>query len=264
MIFWSIYLPGLAIACILYFAFVPELHKRGPKGIHKIDRDTPTTVLSHEYALTLLSMLIFAATGWLVGFIVERGIAQVSEPEPLTWSSFFKGLAGFFAAIVVHDLYFYLTHRFLHWRPVFKTVHHIHHRSHDTNSWSAFSFHPLEGLIQVGIIPIVALVLPLSETALVVFAAYLILMTVYGHSGYELRSHRLKVFGFFNTAYHHYLHHRFIHCNYGLYLNVWDWVLGTNREDYAQSFDDLARRISDEKRATLRRIAPDEPDRQSL
>ena len=29
---------------------------------------------------------------------------------------------------VLHDAWFYWTHRLLHWRPLYRHVHHIHHR----------------------------------------------------------------------------------------------------------------------------------------
>ena len=33
------------------------------------------------------------------------------------------------------------------------------------------------------------------------------------------------------------MHHRFVRCNYGLYYNVWDRLMGTNHERYEDEFD---------------------------
>jgi lathosterol oxidase len=244
MIFWSIFLPVLAFTLVIYFTYWPALHKRGPGRQYKIDVVHSVRILRSEYRLTCLSLVIFFLVGLLNGFMIDHGMTRVRPAGPLTLSSFLIGLGGFLCAALLHDFYFYTTHRLLHSRLMFGTVHKIHHHSHDTNAWSAFSFHPVEGIIQVGIIPIVGLLIPMTETALILFATYLLLMTVYGHSGYELRSHRLKMFAFFNTSYHHFMHHRYVDCNYGIYLNVWDRLFGTNHREYEKSLDELAERIS--------------------
>lgn len=52
------------------------------------------------------------------------------------------------ARAVMHDVYFYATHRLLHTRPLYKWVHSWHHRAHNPSPWTAFSFHPVEALVQ--------------------------------------------------------------------------------------------------------------------
>jgi lathosterol oxidase len=57
--------------------------------------------------------------------------------------------------IFVHDTYFYWTHRLLHWKPLFKTVHVVHHFSNNPTPFSAYAFHPVEALIEIGIVPLI-------------------------------------------------------------------------------------------------------------
>jgi Delta7-sterol 5-desaturase len=246
MIFWSIYLPALVIVFSLYFTFTPTLHKRNNKKAYKIDQTTSLLISANEYWLSLSSIVLFAINGLVLGYLIEHNYTQTIVSGATNYKTVFNGFVGFIAAAILHDFYFYVTHRILHWRPIFRTIHHVHHQSYDTNPWSAFSFHPLEGILHVAGITIIALIVPMSETTLAVFGAYLVLISIYGHSGYELRSHRLRIFGFFNTSYHHFLHHKFVKCNYGIYFNFWDTIFKTNHKEYPQLMKSLSDRITKE------------------
>jgi lathosterol oxidase len=47
----------------------------------------------------------------------------------------------------LHDAWFYITHRFLHWKPVYKQIHYIHHRSVQPSAFTGYSFHIVEAVI---------------------------------------------------------------------------------------------------------------------
>ena len=47
----------------------------------------------------------------------------------------------------LHDGWFYLTHRMLHWKPLYRHIHHIHHKSQTPTAFSGYSFHLVEALI---------------------------------------------------------------------------------------------------------------------
>ena len=56
-------------------------------------------------------------------------------------------------------------------------------------------------------------------------------MNVLGHLGFELypkgfTTHWLGKWN--NTSTHHNMHHKYYNCNYGLYFNIWDRIMGTN------------------------------------
>jgi len=38
------------------------------------------------------------------------------------------------------------------------------------------------------------------------------------------------------------MHHRYTKCNYGLYFNFWDRLMGTNHKQYHEMFDEVASR----------------------
>ena len=131
----------------------------------------------------------------------------------------------------------------MHTKFVFRHIHSWHHQSHNTNPWAAFSFHPLEGILQLGVIPLIAFIFPINEIVLFSFTGFLLFMTVYGHSGYELRANKWNTLNIFNTSLHHYQHHKFVRYNFGLYLNLWDTMFSTNSPDYKKSFKKLGDRI---------------------
>jgi sterol desaturase/sphingolipid hydroxylase (fatty acid hydroxylase superfamily) len=46
-----------------------------------------------------------------------------------------------------HDAWFYWTHRLLHWRPLYRYVHHEHHRSRAPSPFTGYAFHWLEAAL---------------------------------------------------------------------------------------------------------------------
>jgi Delta7-sterol 5-desaturase len=243
MIFWSLYIPFAALTLILYFQFI-DVFFRGKKKSFLIEGESPVRPKWSEIRFTLLNLLVFSAFGLLVGFWIDRGTFQVYSEWPTSVLGYIYLLVTFFGALAVHDIYFYWTHRLLHYRPVFKYVHAWHHESHKVNAWSAFSFHPLEGVFQIGVVPLVAWLFPIHEWVLVVFTFFLLFISVYGHCGYELRPNKLNAFRVFNTSLHHFQHHKHVHYNFGIYLNLWDKWFKTDYPKYDEAFDALKQRIN--------------------
>jgi lathosterol oxidase len=45
-----------------------------------------------------------------------------------------------------------------------------------------------------------------------------------------------------NTSTHHNMHHKYFSCNYSLYFNVWDRLMGTNHAKYEETFEEVCER----------------------
>ena len=45
------------------------------------------------------------------------------------------------------EVHFYFTHRLLHWRPLYRSAHHIHHKNVSIGPWSGLALHPIEHII---------------------------------------------------------------------------------------------------------------------
>ena len=110
-------------------------------------------------------------------------------------------------------LHFYLVHRPLHWPPLYRRIHSIHHRNANPGPWSGLSMHPFEHLIYFSSV-LIFFVLPSHPTHMLFLLFWQLLGAPSGHSGYEAvwakGKPRLAMGGFF-----HQLHHRYVECNYG-------------------------------------------------
>jgi len=129
----------------------------------------------------------------------------------------------------------------MHWKKLFPFVHHIHHRSHNPTPLAAFSFHPLEALIEIGILPLIAFTFPVHRAVIGLFSLYMIVMNVIGHLGFELFPDwflKNRISRWLSTSTHHNMHHHYGKGNYGLYFNIWDKLLKTNHPHYEKEFNE--------------------------
>jgi sterol desaturase/sphingolipid hydroxylase (fatty acid hydroxylase superfamily) len=193
-----------------------------------------------EFLYSVLSIAIFALVGVWMYLLTESGASRIYQDDRYGPVWFVLSVP---VMLILHDTYFYWTHRFMHWKPVFKRVHLLHHRSHDPSPLASFAFHPLEALIEAGIAPLIALTLPVHRSAFFLFLTLSMLINVYGHLGFELgprgfmRSRLLA--WLFNTTTHHHQHHQKTKWNFGLYFNVWDRLMGTNHPEYEATYEAL-------------------------
>ncbi|MGD9799362.1 MAG: sterol desaturase family protein, partial [Parvularculaceae bacterium] len=152
------------------------------------------------------------------------------------------------AMIVLHDAWFYWTHRLIHDPRLFRRIHRTHHRSNYPTPFTAYSFDLGEAAINAAFVPLFALLIPVSFLAIGVFATHMILRNVVGHSGYELfparRSGR-PLFDFLTSVTHHDLHHAQAGWNYGLYFTFWDRLMGTEHPLYHEKFAEAVRKPLD-------------------
>lgn len=202
----------------------------------------------HEVRYSLSSFVIFSLMATLMGLLVKAGHTKIylDFSEHSIW--YFLGSTVLL--IIIHDTYFYWTHRAMHHPKLFKTVHKVHHMSNDPTPWAAFSFHPIEAVVEFGFLPILVVLMPLHPIAIALFSLYSILLNVMGHLGFEVLPSgftKHKVFKWFNTTTHHNMHHKMVKCNYGLYYNFWDRIMKTNHAKYDETFEAIHSRPRPEK-----------------
>jgi len=141
---------------------------------------------------------------------------------------------------IIHDTYFYWTHRLMHHKRLFRVFHLVHHKSINPSPWAAYSFHPLEAIVEAGIFAVFLFTLPVSPLHLAIFFFTMIVYNVYGHLGYELYPKgfsRHWLGKWINTSVNHNQHHQYFKGNYGLYFTFWDRLMGTLRKDYDRQFE---------------------------
>lgn len=191
-----------------------------------------------EIYYSLSTMLIFGLVGVFIFIGKKHGVFQIySEISERGYGYFFISLVGI---ILFHDMYFYFTHRFMHWKPIFPHVHRVHHKSTNPSPWAAFSFHPYEAVIEAGIVPLFTFLFPTHSIVLLLFLIYMTFLNVLGHLAFELfpkgfLNHFYTNWN--NTTTHHNMHHKWFNCNYSLYFNWWDKIFKTNHPNYKLEYD---------------------------
>ncbi|MBI2272817.1 MAG: sterol desaturase family protein [Bacteroidetes bacterium] len=146
---------------------------------------------------------------------------------------------------IMHDTYFYFSHRLMHHKVLFKWFHLVHHKSTNPSPWAAYAFHPLEAVVEVGIVIIFLFTIPIHKSHLLIFFLMMIIYNVYGHLGYELYPKgfsKSTVGRWINTSVNHNQHHQYFTGNYGLYFLFWDRIFGTVREDYDAKYEEVKMR----------------------
>ena len=132
----------------------------------------------------------------------------------LTWSDNPFLLAPLFLLTPLWlSFHFYWIHRLLHWRPLYLMAHSLHHRNIDTGPWTGISMHPFEHLLYFSSI-LIHLVVPSNPLLMLFHMQLQALNPLASHSGFSdllVRDKSRLALGEF----HHQLHHRYFHCNYG-------------------------------------------------
>lgn len=230
----------LALGVWLFFYVV----FRGKFPHRRLSRAEPTRrQVSREVLHSLRSIAIFAL---VTGGVVFAGYSGWTRLY-LRWNAY--GGWWFFVSIgvmvLLHDTYFYWTHRMMHHPHLYRWLHRTHHLSTNPTPWAAYAFSPAEALIQAGIGPLIVFTIPVHPMAFGLFMAWQIAFNVFGHCGYEIFPAwfmRSRVGMILNSITHHAQHHEKFRANFGLYFNVWDRLMGTNHPEYEARFEQATRR----------------------
>lgn len=146
----------------------------------------------------------------------------------------------------VHDAWFYWTHRLLHWRPLYKHVHYMHHKSTVPSAYTGYSFHLIEALIVFANEIIVIFLFPIHVNVHRLYHIFTTAIHLGGHAGYELAPFipsleqlawvalkgTNKACRGLNTVMHHDMHHRYSNKHFSLYFTHWDRWCNTLHDSY--------------------------------
>jgi sterol desaturase/sphingolipid hydroxylase (fatty acid hydroxylase superfamily) len=186
-----------------------------------------------------ISSLIFAAAGVLMVIAWQKGKTAIYVD--LHQLPYWYLPISLFVAMFIHETYYYWLHRWMHRPKIFKWLHRVHHDSIETNSWTSFSFHPTESVLQAIIVPLIVLFLPMNIYVLLLFLVIMTVSAVINHAGIEVfprGADRHWLGKWFIGATHHDLHHKRFRYNYGLYFTFWDRWMNTEYPEYEQLFDE--------------------------
>jgi len=192
------------------------------------NREPAPGVVRREFLWSLLTTVIFAISGKLLFVAKDHGLTLMYDNvAQWGWLYFVLSIP---LLLVLHDTYFYWTHRLMHEKWLFKRAHRVHHDSRVPTPLAAFSFHPIEAVIEAAILPLLVLVVPVHPAAFLIFLMVMTVLGVTNHLGYEIfpRGFDEHWLGrWIISATHHDHHHQSYGENLGLYFTFWDRWMGT-------------------------------------
>jgi len=196
-----------------------------------------------EFKYSMSTVVIFSLVGFSIIQLKLRGYTLLYDDiSAYGWGWFVASVGIMFVA---HDAYYYWVHRWMHHPRVFKYVHLVHHKSTNPSPWAAYSFHPIEALLEALIYIIFVFSMPLHGLALMIFLISMIIRNVVSHLGMEILPKwfiRSKWLNWMTTTTHHDLHHKNFDTNYGVYFTWWDRWFGTEDKAYVETFEEVTSR----------------------
>jgi len=110
--------------------------------------------------------------------------------------------------------HFYWIHRLIHWKPLFKLCHYLHHKNINIGPWSGLTMHPIEHIIYFSG-AVFHWIVPSHPIHMIFHLLHAGATPAMSHSGFDewvvSGEKGIKV-----PDYFHYLHHRFFTVNFGL------------------------------------------------
>jgi len=196
--------------------------------------------LRNEISWSTLTSMIFALAGVITIWLWQHGHTRVYT-DTARYGWWYLPLS-LLLSMLGHETYYYWLHRLMHHPSVFRLVHKVHHDSNTTSPFTAFSFHPLEGLLQAIVLPLTLLVLPMHPYVILIQLTLMTFSSVINHLNIEIfpgNFHKHIVGKWIIGATHHSLHHKQFKYNFGLYFTFWDKWRSTESPAYDQSFETI-------------------------
>ncbi|MAD97432.1 MAG: sterol desaturase [Flavobacteriaceae bacterium] len=187
--------------------------------------------LKKEILWSMISGFIFALFIMLTFILNIEGYTAVYTEldEYPIWYLF----VSIILVLFLQDTYYYWVHRWMHLPKIYKYFHLVHHKSIHTSVFTAFSFHPLETVLQALVIPILAILVPLHLYAIIAIITLMTISATINHAGVEVYpSGRFGAWfkKWVIGATHHDVHHKKFNYNYGLYFTFWDRWMKTEHQ----------------------------------
>jgi len=220
---WALWLYSVNGLCIFVMYGSVELfyyvrRKQGTRFKYnaKFPADTPSDVFwfKSQNIDNFLRTYLFGIPMWtLVEVLMLWAFANGYVPW-LAWADNPYWLVVLIlAAPVIHDVHFFLIHRAIHWGPLYRWIHSVHHNSINPSPWSSLSMHPVETFVYHGV-ALWHLLIP-SNPVVALFQLHIAgFGALNGHIGFD----KLEVGddrALDSHAYTHYLHHKYFEVNYG-------------------------------------------------
>ncbi len=204
----AIAVPSMAIAlCQSMHIKLPRLRRAPSDGV----------LIDGRYRNVVLNGSVALAT-YVVGIVLFGGYL-IDADRASRW----------YAPILVlllYDLGYYWLHRALHWRPLMRRVHWVHHRTSHPTAVDSLYLHPLETVAGlVVLLASMAAIGPLGAGAFIAVAVAHSLVNVLVHANLSVPVRLAWLTNHWSAR--HDAHHS-SSGNFGNITPLWDWLFGTS------------------------------------
>ena len=237
------------IVVVRYFIAAGVFHlifyksKRGTWRSRKVNQQAyKKGQFQKEIKWSMVSSVIFAVVGTLTVWLWQEGKTQIYES--LNWTDIIYIPVSLVVGMFLHETYYYWVHKAMHHRGVFRHVHKVHHESLISSPWTAFSFHPLEALLEAVILPFILIVIPMHPITILIHLVVMTISSVINHLDIEIYPQGFEdhwLGKWIIGATHHSLHHKNFNTNYGLYFTFWDKWMATENINFNKLFRQKSR-----------------------
>ena len=169
----------------------------------------------------LFAMPLWTAIEYLILFFYANEFPSL--PSLVVHPLYYVSLA--LIVPIIHETHFYLMHRALHWGPLYRLFHSVHHNSVNPSPFSSLSMHPVEVFLYLGV-AFWHVFIPSHPLIALYQLHYAGFGAIPGHIGFdkiEFGDERVVD----THSYIHYLHHKYFEVNYGDGLIPFDKWFGT-------------------------------------
>ena len=214
---WLVNTAGIGL---FFGAFEWRLYRRRAQDRRfkyngRFPADQPSDVFwfrSQNLDNALRSLLVSVPIGTAIEVLLLWAHASSHVPM-VSWAEAPGYLVGLALLVpIVHEIHFYGIHRAIHWGPLYRWVHSVHHNSVNPSPWSSLSMHPIESALYFGV-ALWVLAVPGHPFLAVLFFHLAGYGAIVGHIGFD-RIELGDSLAPHSTAYAHYLHHKHFDVNY--------------------------------------------------
>jgi sterol desaturase/sphingolipid hydroxylase (fatty acid hydroxylase superfamily) len=148
---------------------------------------------------------------------------------------------------VWREAHFYAVHRLIHWPPLYRNVHRLHHTNVNPGPWSGLAMHPVEHVLYFSGV-LLHWIVPSSPLHVIFHLQHLAFSPSQGHNGFDkvvLEDGRTIS----TEHYTHYLHHKYFEVNYGDGLVPLDKLFGTFHDGSPDAEEAMNRRVRERQKA---------------
>ena len=253
-----IFARNLLLAFMVYgFLHLRLYMQRAQGGLFKfnsrwLDTDHPAFLFRNQTIDNMIWTLASAVPIWTAYeaatlWAYANGIIPYLDPAAHP----FAFIAIMLLIPLFRELHFYCVHRLIHWPPLYRSVHRLHHFNVNPGPWSGLAMHPVEHLLYFSGV-LINWIVPMHPIHAVFQLLHAGISPAQGHTGFD----KLVLSDDASVDFHcyaHYLHHKYFEVNYADGAIPLDKWFGTFHDGSPEAEALMRRRMkarSGNKRAT--------------